>query len=75
LTLTHLFAVVDINSATSNELLELNGIGKVKAKKIIEYRNTHQCFKSIDELSKIEGISKKLVAANRDCKLNCVNHL
>jgi len=65
-TLTHLFAVVDINNATSSELLEINGIGKAKATKIIEYRKLNKCFKSIDELSKIEGISKQLVDKNRD---------
>jgi len=65
---------VDINNATSNELLELNGIGKAKAAKIIKYRQIHQCFQSVDELSQIEGISKKLVEKNRtdlrlgDCK-------
>lgn len=64
-TLTHLLAAVDINNASANELLELNGIGKAKAAKIIEYRELNQCFKSIDELSNIEGISKQLVAKNR----------
>lgn len=57
---------MDINNATSSELLEINGIGKAKAAKIIEYRELNQCFKSIDELSKIEGISKQLVDKNRD---------
>lgn len=60
-----MFSAVDINNATSKELLELNGIGKSKAQKIIKYREANQCFKSIDELSNIEGISKKLVSSNR----------
>lgn len=47
------------------DLLELNGIGKSKAKKIIEYRELNGCFKSIDELANIEGISKKLVLKNK----------
>lgn len=64
-TLTHLLAIVDINNATSSELLELNGIGKAKAEKIIQYRELNQCFKSIDELSNIDGISKKLIEKNR----------
>jgi len=62
---TYLFAAVDINNATSSEFLELNGIGKAKAGKIIKYRELNQCFKSIDELANIDGISKKLVAQNR----------
>ena len=34
LSVIHLFAIVDINNATSSELLELDGIGKAKALKI-----------------------------------------
>jgi len=60
-----LFATVDINNATLSELLKLNGIGKAKATKILKYKEQHGCFKSIDELANIEGISKKLVAKNR----------
>lgn len=63
--LTHLFAVVDINNATPEEFLALNGIGQAKAGKIIQYRELNQCFQSIDELSTIDGISEKLVAKNR----------
>ena len=54
-----------MNNATANELLQLNGIGKAKSQKIINYRNINHCFTSIDELSNIDGISKKVVAINR----------
>jgi len=63
--ITSLFAIVDINNATTSELIELNGIGKAKALKIIKYRELNQCFKSVDELANIDGISKKLVTQNR----------
>jgi len=63
--ITSLFAIVDINNATPSEFLELNGIGKAKASKIIKYRELNQCFKSVDELANIDGISKKLVTQNR----------
>ena len=62
---SHLFALVDLNNATVNELLELNGIGKAKSQKIINYRNKNHCFKSLDELSNIDGISKKVISINR----------
>lgn len=65
LTTSYLFCSIDINSATAEELLDLNGIGKAKAAKIIKYRESKQCFESIDELANIDGISKKLVAKNK----------
>jgi competence ComEA-like helix-hairpin-helix protein len=55
---------VDINSASIDQLIELNGIGKAKANKIINYRKTNQCFTSIDELIQIDGISSNLVSKN-----------
>ena len=65
LTTLHLLASVDLNNATAAELLELNGIGKAKSQKIITFRMQNGCFTSIDELAKVEGISKKLVLTNR----------
>jgi competence ComEA-like helix-hairpin-helix protein len=65
LSFTYLFAQIDLNSATSDELLELNGIGKTKSQKIINYREINGCFQSIDELANIDGISKNIIANNR----------
>jgi competence ComEA-like helix-hairpin-helix protein len=65
LTVSNLLALVDLNNATAEELLELNGIGKANSQKIIKYRETNQCFSSIDELSSIDGISKTIVSNNR----------
>lgn len=62
---SYLFAMVDLNNASTAELLELNGIGKAKSQKIIKYRELNSCFKSIDELANIEGISKKIISSNR----------
>ena len=62
----NLFALVDLNSATADELLKLNGIGKAKSQKIIEYREANQCFKSIDELANVHGISKKIIINNKN---------
>ncbi len=58
------FASVDINTASVKELTTLKGIGKKKAKAIVEYRKTH-CFKSIDDLTKVKSIGKKIVEKNR----------
>lgn len=65
MTVSQLFALVDINNATVDELLQLNGVGKAKSKKIVAYRDTQGCFKSIDELANIDGISKKIISANK----------
>lgn len=40
--ITCTFATVDINNATADELLELNGIGKLKSKNIIKYREVNK---------------------------------
>ena len=64
LTLTELFGLVDLNNASAEELLKLNGIGKAKSQKIIEYRNVNQCFSSLAELSNVEGVSERIVLIN-----------
>ena len=62
---SYLFAQVNLNNATSSELLELNGIGKAKAQKIINYRKQHGCFRGIEELERVDGISKNILNSNR----------
>jgi len=52
-------ARVNINKATMEELIALPYIGEVKAKAIIEYRNTNGPFKSVEELLNIKGIGAK----------------
>ena len=56
---------VDINTASKKELTSLNGIGAKKAEAIIAYRDSN-CFKSVDELTKVKGIGKKLIDKNGD---------
>ena len=58
---------IDINQADLDELdKHLEGIGKTKAKKIIEYRELHGDFEAIEDLMKIKGIGHVLVERNRD---------
>jgi len=50
---------ININTANIDELVQLPGIGKVLAKRIVDYRNTKGSFKNETELLKIQGIGKK----------------
>ena len=50
---------VNINSADEAELMSVKGIGKAKAKAIMEYRQKNGPFKSVDDLTKIKGIKEK----------------
>ncbi len=48
--------LVDINHASLAQLETLPGIGPSLSKKIVEYREQHGFFTSIDELLKVSGI-------------------
>ena len=53
-----LFAAVDINSATPEELQSIKGIGAKKANQIVAFREQN-CFQSLQDLTKIKGIGSK----------------
>ncbi|HEY8391404.1 MAG TPA: helix-hairpin-helix domain-containing protein [Capillibacterium sp.] len=50
---------LDPNTATSEELQTLPGIGPVLAARIIEYRETVGRFRSIEDLLAVKGIGEK----------------
>jgi len=62
---TAAFAVVNVNTATRDELVALNGIGPAKAQAILDYRAKNGPFKSADEVRKVKGIGEKLFAQIR----------
>lgn len=51
--------LVNINTATKEQLMTLNGIGAVKAQAVIDYRQEKGGFHSIDEMMQISGIGEK----------------
>lgn len=50
---------ININSASSEELQQVPGIGPVTAEKILQMRKSYGAFKSVDDLLSIRGIGKK----------------
>ncbi len=57
---------VSINSGSIEELMMLPGIGKVTATNIVNYRNEHGFFQSIDDLVKVKGIGAKTLNKIRE---------
>jgi len=56
--------VVNITSASAEELTRLPGIGEKKAGAIVEHRRTHP-LKRLEDLTKVKGIGRKTVARLR----------
>jgi competence ComEA-like helix-hairpin-helix protein len=50
---------ININTATSEQLQEVPGIGPATAEKILQMRKSYGAFKSVDDLLSIKGIGKK----------------
>lgn len=48
--------VVNVNTATAEELARLPGIGDSKARAILDYRKQRGAFKSVEQLREVKGI-------------------
>lgn len=54
-------SLININSASVDELKELPGIGDVLAQRIVAYREVNGPFQTTGELHNVEGVSTSLV--------------
>ncbi len=57
---------IDLNRAEWYEFIILPGIGEKRAKAIVEYRKSKGAFRTIDQLSEVNGIGKKTVKRIKD---------
>lgn len=58
--------MVNINKADAEALQQnMEGIGPVKAKAIVDYRKKNGDFKSVDDLAKVPGIGKETMQKNK----------
>ena len=55
-------ALVNINTASLEEIETLPSIGEVRAQAIITYRETNGGFRTIEELQEVSGIGEKIFA-------------
>jgi competence protein ComEA len=58
-------AKVSLGGATPEQLDGIDGIGPTLARRIVEYRQQHGGFRSVDELRQVDGIGEKRFEALR----------
>lgn len=52
-------ALVNLNTATSEELQTLPGVGPVTAQRIVDYRESYGAFQNTNEILEVSGIGQK----------------
>ena len=58
--------LVNLNTATEEQLRTLPGIGEVLARRIVDYREMNGPFASVEELTAVEGIGNALLYRLRE---------
>jgi competence protein ComEA len=57
---------LDLNTATAEQLDQLPGVGPVLAQRIVDYRNQHGGYRSVDQLQEVTGIGERKFADIKD---------
>jgi competence protein ComEA len=56
---------INLNTASAEQLDELDGVGPATARKILAWRQAHGGFRTVDDLAQVPGIGPKRLAALR----------
>ena len=64
------FSMININTADAKTLMQLPGIGEVRAAAIIEHRTNYGDFEKIEDIMNVKGIKTGIFS--KICKLICV---
>ena len=59
-------AKININTATVEELTQLDKVGEKYAERIVAYRNENGMFKTPEDIVKVQGIGPKILELNKD---------
>ncbi|MDU5727203.1 MAG: helix-hairpin-helix domain-containing protein, partial [Neisseria sp.] len=57
---------INLNTATSEQLQTISGIGAKRAEDIVAYRESHGGFQSVDDLKNVSGIGDKTLDKIRE---------
>lgn len=60
-----------LNKSKAEDIAKTAGIGNRIAKRLVDYRNEHGAFKSMDELENVPGFGKNVIEKLRsECDLD-----
>jgi competence protein ComEA len=69
LCVSFVFAAINLQTATKEELMEIKGIGDKKADQIIEYRKTNK-INEPEDLKNIKGIGDSIVSSVKESNMD-----
>ncbi|WP_427976750.1 ComEA family DNA-binding protein [Agarivorans sp.] len=58
--------MLNLNTATAEQLDSLKGVGTSKSLAIVQYRNEHGDFKNVEQIVLVPGIGEKIYLDNKD---------